>query len=80
MSISMDRRSIILVPSCLYDRNASNDTHDDPNGRTLQLDPGDGQGHHIIMNFIIGGVTPPKRAVLPECYQFFSENLLYIVA
>ena len=79
MSISMDRRSIILVPSCFSRQNASNDTHGDPNGPTLQLDRGVGQDSHINMNFIICGVTPPKRAVLPECYQF-SENLLYIIA
>ena len=44
------------------------DTHDDPNGPTLQLDPGNGQGYHITMNIlgITYGVTPPKRAVLPE--------------
>ena len=67
MSVSIDRRSIILVPSCFSRQNASNDTHDDPNGPTLQLDPGNGQGHHITMTFITCGVTPPKRAVIPEC-------------
>ena len=55
MSISMDHRSIILVPSCFSRQDASNDTRDDPNGLTLQLDPGVGQGHHITMNFIIVG-------------------------
>ena len=79
MSISMDHRSNILVPSCFSLQNASNYTHDYPNGPTLQLGPGDGQGHHIAMNFIICGVIPPRSAALPECYQF-SENLLYIVA
>ena len=77
--MSMDRRSIIFVPSCFPRQNASNDTHDDPNGPALQLDPGDGQCHHITMNLIICDGTPLKRAVLPECYQF-SEKLLYIVA
>ena len=75
----MDHRSIRLVPSCFPRQDASNDTHDDLNEPTLQLDPGDGQGHHITTNFILCGVTPPKGAVLTECYQF-SENLLYIVA
>ena len=28
-----------------------------PNEPTLQFDPGLGQGHHIIMNFIMCGVT-----------------------
>ena len=28
---SMDRRSIILEPSCFSHQDASNDTHDDPN-------------------------------------------------
>ena len=78
MSISKDRRSITLVPSCFSRQDASNDTHDDPNGPTLQLDPGDGQGHHITMNLIICGATPTTRAVLPEWYQF-SENVLCIV-
>ena len=61
MSISMDRRSIILVPLCFSRQNALTMTltHDDPNGPTLQLDPGDGQGHYVTMNFIICGVTPP---------------------
>ena len=31
-SIPMDRRSIILVPSCSSSQDASNDTHDDQNG------------------------------------------------
>ena len=79
MPVSMDHTSFILVASYFSRQNASNDTHDDPDGPTLQLDPGDGQGHHITMNLIICGVTPLKRAVLPECYQFL-ENLLYTVA
>ena len=60
-------------------QNASNDTHDDPNGPALQLDPGVDQDHHITMSSIICGVSPPKRAVLHECYQF-SEKLFYTVA
>ena len=56
MPISMDHRSIILVPSRFSRQNASNDTHDDPDGPTLQLDPGDGQGHHITMNLIMCAV------------------------
>ena len=77
MSISMDRRSIILVPSCFSRQNASNDIHDDPNGPTLQIDLGDCQCRHITMNFIVCGVTPPKRAVLPECYPFSEKKVLY---
>ena len=42
---------------------------------TLQFDLGHGQGHHMTMDFIICEVTPPKRVVLPVCYQL-SENLL----
>ena len=78
MSISMDRRSIILVPSCFSRQDAANDTHDDPNGPIYQFAPGHGQGHHIAIDFITCGVTPPKWAVLPECCQF-SENVLEIV-
>ena len=79
MSISMNRRSNILAPSLFSRQNASNDTHDDPNGPSLQFDPGHGQRHHIAMDAITCGVTPPKWAVLPECWQF-PETLLYIVA
>ena len=73
----MTCRSIILVPSCFSRQDASNDTHDDPNEPTLQLDLGHSQGHHITMNFIICVLwgNTAKKAVLPECYQF-SENLL----
>ena len=67
MLISMDHRSIILVPSRFSRQNAPNDTHDDPNRPTLQLDTGDGQDHHITTNLIICGVTPPNRSVLLEC-------------
>ena len=45
MSIPMDRWAMILVRSFFSRQDASNDTHDDPNGPTLQFDPGHGQGH-----------------------------------
>ena len=77
--ISVDRWSTILLASSFSRQDASNDTHDDPNGPTLQFDPSDSQGHHMSMDTITCGVTPPKWAVLPEGCQF-SENLLYIVA
>ena len=80
MSISMGLRSVTLVPSFFSRQNASKDTHDDPNEPSLQFDPGGhDQGHHIALDVITCGVTPPKWAVLPECCQF-SENLLCIVA
>ena len=66
----MNRWSIILVPWCFSRQGASNDTHDDQNGPTLQFDPDHGQGHHIAMNFITCGATPPKWPVLSECCKF----------
>ena len=78
-SVSMDRMSILSLPSCFSGQDASNGTHDDLTEPTLRSDPGHGQGHYITMNFIMCGVTPLKWAVLPECYQF-SENVLYVVA
>ena len=75
----MDRRSINLVPSCFSRQDASNGTHADPNEPILQSDPGHGQCLHITMDFTLCGVTPPKWAALPECYQC-SENLLHTVA
>ena len=69
----------LFVSSCFSRKDASSDTHDDPNGPVLQFDPDYGQGHRIIMDFIMCGVAPPNWAMLPECYQF-SENLVYIVA
>ena len=76
---SMDRRLIILIPSCFSRQDPSNGTHNDPNETASQSDPGHGQGHYITMDFIMCGVTPPKWAVLPVYYQF-SEKLLYNVA
>ena len=73
--ISMDHRSIILVPSCLSRQDTSNDATDDPNESTLQFDTGPGHGRHITIEFITCAVTPPKWAVLPE-YGHFSENML----
>ena len=49
ISISMDRRPIILVPSSFSCHKASNDTDDDPNGPTLKYDPGHCQGRHITV-------------------------------
>ena len=80
MSISMDRRSIILVPSCFSRQGASNDIHDDPKRPIWQFGQGLGHGqrHHIVTDFITCWVTPPKWAVLPEYCQF-SQNLLEII-
>ena len=48
MPISMDHRSISLVPSCLSRQDASNDTLDHPSGPTLQSDPGQGSAILVI--------------------------------
>ena len=67
ISVSMDLWLIIFVPSCFPRQATSNDTHDDPNGPSLQFDPGHGQGHHIAVDVITCGVTPPKWTALPKC-------------
>ena len=70
----MHRKSIILVQSCFSRQDALNDTHDDAKGPTLHFGPGHVQGRHIAMDFIMCGVTPSKRAVLPECYQTIYQR------
>ena len=79
-SVPMDHRSIVLVTSCLFHQDTSNDTHDNPNGPIQQFDPGHGQGHHTPWTCICQvWANTAKVVVLPECCQF-SEKKLQIVA
>ena len=69
MSIDMNRRPIILVPSFFSRHDASNDTPNNPNEPALFFffDLGHVQGLHIAMDIIMHVVTPPKWEVLLEC-------------
>ena len=75
----MDRRSVILAPSYFSRRDASNDTHDDPNGHIWQLDPGHSQGHHTAMDFVTCGGNTAKVGGATWMLQIFKKKLLQIV-